>query len=277
MKNSAIRLRTIMLSVIIIITLIFYLMVNVITKQEIDFIDFLIMAVLQIVVQAIYFPDGEIFGQLDKTYTANRDAYNEKATKINQDGNFSKLRDYCEYEYQKRKQDYISNECAFIGITEKELENLKAKDIKEIKSLKHLEIDGKFVVLTKKKRKHLVRLIFEKIPIEKNQPETIMSAIENNGHKAISDKSKFFKTITSILTVFKAFVVGGFLAYIGYTAKDGIGIAEFVKMLVYLTTIVTTAVTSFSGGERNTKVYKKQFYVELSNFIDGFDEWVKAN
>lgn len=274
-KFKAIRLRTITLSLIIITTLVCYLLVNVITKQKIDFIDFIIMATLQIVIQYIYFPDGEIFGQQNETFKNNQKTYNEKASKINEERKFAKLREYCEYEYQKRKEEYITNECSFIGITVEELETLKSRSKKELKSTHTLEMSGRYILLSKKKRNRLIKLLFEELPVEKNQPETIMSAVENNGRKAIVDKSQSFKIITRIITIFKAVVIGGFLAYVGYTAKDGIGIEEVVKMLMYLTTIVMTAVFSFSNGERCSSVYKTQFYIELSNFIDGFEEWVE--
>lgn len=272
-RFKAVRLRTITLSLVILVTLILYLLVNVITKQSIDFIDFVIMATLQIVIQYIYFPDGEIFGQQNQTFINNRDTYNEKALNINTKGNFGKLREYCEYEFQKRRKEYIINECGYIGITLDELEVLKQTKIE--KDLKFIELKGKYIHLTRKKRKHLLKLIFDRLPIEKNQPETIMSAIENNGHKAIGDKSQTFKLISRITTIFKAVVIGGFLAYIGYTAKDGIGFVEVVKMCMYVTTMLTSAVFSFSGGERCSSVYKNQFYIDLSNFIDGFEEWLK--
>lgn len=278
MKNDkwkAIRLRTIILTLMIAVALILYLLVNVMTKQKIDFIDFIIMASLQIITQGAYFPDGELFGQKDELYISNHDAYNEKATDINNNFKFSRLREYCEYEYQKRKNEYILKECSFIGITQEELEYLKKLNDKQVKKLKSIELNGRFVHLNKSKKKHLYKLLFCESPVQKNQPETIMSAIENNGYKAIKDKSVTFKKANKISTYLKAFVVGGFLAYIGYTAKDGLGIEELVKLVMFFGTIVSTAVTSFTGGETSTKVYKKQFYIELSNFIDGFNEWDK--
>lgn len=272
-RFKAIRLRTITLSFVILITLVLYLLVNVITKQSIDFIDFIIMATLQIVIQYIYFPDGELFGQQNDIFKKNRETYNEKALNINAKGNFGKLREYCEYEFKQRRKEYIINECGYIGITLQELEMLKQTKVD--KRLKFIETKGRYIHLTRKKRKHLLRLIYDRLPIEKNQPETIMSAVENNGHKAIGDKSQTFKLISRITTIFKAVVIGGFLAYIGYTAKDGVGFVEIVKMFMYLTTMLTSAVFSFSGGEKCQSVYKNQFYIDLSNFIDGFEEWLK--
>lgn len=274
-KWKAIRLRTIILTLMIVVALALYLLVNVVTKQKINFIDFIIVATLQIFTQGAYFPDGELFGQQDETYIANHDAYNEKASDINNNSKFSRLRDYCEYEYQKRKEEYVLKECSYIGITQKELEDLNKFTEEEIKALKFIKTEKRIVHLNKNKKKHLYKLLFCELPVQKNQPETIMSAIENNGYKAISDKSVTFKKANRIATYLKAFVVGAFLAYIGYTAKDGLGIEEVVKLAMFFGTIVTTAVTSFTGGETATKVYKKQFYIELSNFIDGFNEWDK--
>ena len=110
-RFKAIRLRTITLSFVIFITLVLYLLVNVITKQSIDFIDFVIMATLQIVIQYIFFPDGEVYGQQNDKFKKNRETYNEKALSINTNGNFGKLREYCECEFQKRKKEYVVNEC----------------------------------------------------------------------------------------------------------------------------------------------------------------------
>jgi hypothetical protein len=274
-KWKAIRLRTIILTLMIAVALVLYLLVNVITKQKIDFIDFIIVATLQIVTQGAYFPDGELFGQQDEAYISNHTAYNDKATDINEKGKFARLREYCEYEYQKRKTEYIVKECSYIGITQKELDDLNKFTEEEIKALKFIETEQRIVHLNKSKKKHLYKLLFCELPVQKNQPETIMSAIENNGYKAINDKSVAFKKANRIATYLKAIVMGGFLAYVGYTAKDGLGIEEIVKLAMFFGTIVTTAVTSFTGGETATKVYKKQFYIELSNFIDGFNEWDK--
>ena len=75
--------------------------------------------------------------------------------------------------------------------------------------------------------------------------------------------------------VIQSFVVGTALAYIGYTSRDGITLAVIVKTVVNLVSVFTTAVMSFSRGETCSSVYRNRFYVKLSNFIDGFNEWRK--
>ena len=116
-------------------------------------------------------------------------------------------------------------------------------------------------------------MIFKELPVEPNHPETIMSAVENNGTKAVKDGSVAYKTHSYIRKALQAVVIGGIFAYIGYTVRDGIGIAEIAQIFMYLTSLFSTAVMSFSSGETCSKVYKSHFYVDLVNFIDGFNEW----
>lgn len=279
----SIRLRTWTLTLAIIVTLIFYLLVNVVTRQTINWIDFVLLCILQITIHSMYFPDGELFGQKDKSFIDNKKAYNNKADDLNSKGEFKKLREYCKYEYEERKKAYIIKECSFIGITPEELEDLKQKDTKYIKKLKiyetseevNGEIKSRIVFLTRKKRKHLKALLFKPLPVEENHPETIMSAVENNGIRAIKDGSIKYKAKSYIRKIFTAVVVGGIFAYIGYTMRDGFGFAQVVSISMYLTTLFTTAVTAFTSGETCSKVYKNHFYIDLANFIDGFNEWNK--
>lgn len=279
----SVRLRTWTLTLAIVITLIFYFLVNVVTRQAINWIDFVLLCILQIVVHAMYFPDGELFGQKDKSFIDNKKAYNNKANDLNSKGEFKKLREYCKYEYEERKKAYIIKECSFIGITPEELEDLKQKDTKYIKKLKiyetseeiNGEIKSRIVFLTRKKRKHLKNLLFKPLPVEENHPETIMSAVENNGIRAIKDTSITYKAQSYIRKILTAIVIGGIFAYIGYTVRDGFGFAQVVSISMYLTTLFTTAVMAFTSGETCSKVYKNHFYIDLANFIDSFNEWNK--
>lgn len=279
----SVRLRTWTLTLAIVVTLIFYFLVNVVTRQAINWIDFVLLCILQVTVHSMYFPDGELFGQKDKSFIDNKKAYNDKADDLNLKGEFKKLREYCKYEYEERKKAYIIKECSFIGITPEELEDLKQKDTKHIKKLKiyetseevNGEIKSRIVFLTRKKRKHLKNLLFKPLPVEENHPETIMSAVENNGIRAIKDGSITYKAQSYIRKILTAIVIGGIFAYIGYTMRDGFGFTQVVSISMYLTTLFTTAVMAFTSGETCSKVYKNHFYIDLANFIDGFNEWNK--
>lgn len=129
-----VRLRTWGVTLAIMVALIFYFLVNVTTKQAINWVDFVLLCTVQIVCHSLYFPDGDLYGQKDETFLSNKNNYNDKAEAINQNKNISRLREYCKIEYEERKKRYIANECAIIGITEEELELLKQKPKKKLKS-----------------------------------------------------------------------------------------------------------------------------------------------
>jgi hypothetical protein len=236
---------------------------------------------MQIIVHSLYFPDGDLFGQKDNAFISNKNAYNQKASDINENKEIANLRKYCDFEYEERKERYILNQCSIIGITLEELQVLKQKPEKEILKIEKFEtkeiIDGeekgRLIFFSKHKRKILYNLIFKTIPVEKNSPETIMSAVENNGNKAIRDGSISYKTHSYIRKIFTAVIIGGFFAYIGYTLRDGFGFAQVVQICMYITTLFTTAVMAFTSGETCSKVHKSHFYLDLANFIDGFNEW----
>lgn len=278
-RMTAVRMRTWALTIAIAIALVFYFLMQTFIKESINVVDFFFLCITAILVHFIYFPDGEIFGQKDKQFITNRDAYNDKATKINEQHTFKYLKEYCEVEYQERKKRYITEELSLIGITEEEYKWFKQKDIKFIQQKDKFEIEidhehSKFIVLARGKKKKLIKLLFEPIPIEKNEPDTIMSAIEVRTSRKITDKSRLFKMSSNISKVLLSFVMGAVFAYTGYILKDGIGIEQITLIIMFLTTIFSTAVTSFSSGEICQRVYRKQFYIELSLFIDGFNEWL---
>jgi hypothetical protein len=281
-RVATIRLRTWSLTLVIVIALILYLIVNVTTKQQINWIDFLFLCTVQIVAYCLYFPDGELYGQKDSAFINNKTVYNEKASEINKNKDIARLREYCKFEYQERRKRFLENALGELGITEEEFETLKQKTEKEIRHLKAFEFEdeignSRLIFFSKHKRKVLFNLLFKPLPVEENHPETIMSAVENNGNRAIRDNSVSYKLYSYVRKGFMAVVVGGVLAYVGYTTKDGFGWNEIVSICMYLTTLLTTAVMAFSSGEVCSKVHKSRFYLDLINFIEAFNEWNLKN
>ena len=273
--SSTIRLRTWTLSVAIIGAIILYFLVQVGFDNEVNFVDLLFLSTIQIVVHFLYFPDGDLFGQKAPVYVSNKNTYNDKATEITENGRVGKLREYCVIEYNRRRQLYIATVCGHIGIEVKDYERLMQLPQEEVKHLKSVETAGKTIYLTKKRRKWLYDLIFEPLPVETNDPETILSATEERFGAAVNDESVHYRKKQNVKRVIQSFVVGTALAYIGYTSRDGITLAVIVKTVVNLVSVFTTAVMSFSRGETCSSVYRNRFYVKLSNFIDGFNEWRK--
>ena len=122
-RVSTVRVRTWSVTLAIVISLVLYLLMDVITKS-VDWVTFVFVATLQIVIHFIYFPDGEIYGTKDSSFKSNRKTYNENAVLINKNQLGKKMRDYCKYEYEVRQKRYIENECSLIGITVAELDEL---------------------------------------------------------------------------------------------------------------------------------------------------------
>lgn len=278
-KALSLRTRTWTLTLALAIALILYFAVQVVARDSINWIDFLFLLAIIMLSHSIYFPDGELFGQTGEVFTNNRTTYNGKASRINRLMIIGKLRNYCEIEYEERKAKYISNECGAIGITLDELELLKQKTKKEIKALEVWEVfeqdkeHSKLIIFSKQNNRRLRKLLFRPIPVEKNNAETILSAVDNDMNKAIKDGSVTFKKKAFLRKFLMATLVGGLLAYIGYTFRDGFGFEQIVQIFIYLTSMFSTSVLAFNSGETCSKIHKNLFYVELANYIDGFFEW----
>lgn len=276
-RSSAVRVRTWALTLALMIALIFYFFMQTFFKESINLIDFFFLCIVAVLTHCIYFPDGEIFGQKDPKFIENRDAYNQKATEINEKHHFKYLKQYCEVEFEERKKKYVVEELSIIGITEDELKWFKSQTKSYIQQNESFEIDGKLIVLARGKKRKLIKLLFDPLPIQKNEPETIMSAIEVRTSRKIRDMSVAFKKGSYISKFFISLLLGAVFSYTAYTLKDGIGWEKITLIVMFLTTIFSTAVTSFGSGEVCQRIYRKQFYIELSLFIDGFNEWLYDN
>lgn len=273
-RVAVVRVRTWTLTLAILVSLALYIFVNITLRQSLNVVDFVFLCLVQILVHLIYFPDGDLFGQTDKVFISNKDAYNSKAKGIS----LERLREYCEYEFEQRRQEYVRTQCALIGITVDELENLKDHTEEEIMKLDKVVVKVKdkdvIVPLSKTKRKMLRALIFEPLPVRKNRPEVITSAIDSKDESGeIKDKSIAYKKQENIKKFCITTILGLFFGFVAFKIIEGFGFAQIIQICMYLTTIFSTAVTSYTSGENCSRVYKSRFYLELSNFIDGFNEW----
>lgn len=275
-RINHLRARTLVLTSCLTVGIIFYCLMQWIITGEVDVINLIIVGAIQIMTHFAYYDDGSNFGETDINFIENKKAYNDKADEINEKHKFDNLRDYCKHQYMQNKERYIERKLGFIGINQQEFEYLKQKSQKEIKSLKYYEFNGKIVFFTRSRKKELYKLIFKPIPVEENQPEYIMSAVDYDFTKAIKDKSVAYTTVIHIKRILKSTIIAIFVAYIGFTFKN-FDWTNIVEMVFYLVTLVTTAVFSYSAGEKNTRKYKSQFYLQLSQFLDGFNEWNLKN
>lgn len=277
-KVAVVRIRTWTLTASIVAMIVLYYLVNVVLQSKMNIVDFVFLALIQIIAHCLYFPDGELSGKNDKEFQGNRNAYNEKATKINEEHKIGKLREYCKVEFEERCKKYFETQLGLLGLEQAEFEEIKSLGYDKIKKLKLYEFKSKdkitkTMLFNKKKRKILLNLIYKPIPVKPNNPETIMSALENDGSRAIRDESINYKVGAYIRKFLQAVLLGGFLAYVGFMLKESIDLTDIVKICMYICSMFSTAVMSFGEGEKCIKVYKKNFYIELSTFIDGFNEW----
>ena len=280
-RLSAVRLRTWVISATILISLGFWLILQVTTRDSLSWIDFIMLCVIQILGHLAYFPDGEIYGQTDQKFQDNKKAYNDLANKINDDKKFEKLREYCVVEYEERKENYINTVLGYIGITEKEFEDIKQKEAKEIKKIKEFEIieqlngeeKRRVIHFNKLKRQLLYDLIFKPLPVQRNEAQTIVSAKETDTSKKLQDKTRKEKTRIYAITFLKIVLTCLLLAYISWNIRDNFGWGDVARLITYIGSLLITAIMSFTSGERIQKVYKSAFYLDLYQFIKRFEEW----
>lgn len=273
-KSLTFRIRTIILTIVLIASLVFYFLVSTFFKEKLNWIDFIMLASIQIITHFLYYPDGELNGELDVIYTKNKNGYNDKANNITENRHVKLLEEFTKVDFTTRQKTYIETQMGHIGLDYNDYVYLKDHVDQLNLKAKALEINGRLIVLKHYNKKILKKLLFKKLPVELNSVITILSANENAVEQKIKDKSKVYTFAMHAKKIIFATVIGAFLAYIGYTKKDSFGIEDFVMMTIDLTSIVATAVLSYSSGERATKVYKCEFYVDLSLFLDKFAEWL---
>ena len=280
-RIQAVRLRTWVISITILISLGFWLVLKVTTRDSISWIDFVMLCIIQMLGHFAYFPDGELYGQTDETFKANRNQYNKLADQINNDRKFEQLREYCAVEYEERKQNYITTMLGYVGITEKEFEEIKLKDAKEIKKIEDLTItenvngeeQTRVIHFNKKKRKILYDLIFKPIPVQRNEAGTIVSGKEIDSTRKVKDETKSERARMHISKLMKIATIGLLLAYISWNVRDNFGWGDVARLVTFTSSLLTTAIMSFTSGERLQKVYKNAFYIDLVQFINRFQEW----
>lgn len=273
-KSLTFRIRTFILTLGLVASLIFYFLVSTVFKKTMDWIDFIMLASVQIIMHFLYYPDGELNGEKDEAYDSNKKEYNRKANLVNDKRQVKRLESFTKVDFENRKRIYIQTQLGYIGLDLNDYEYL-LNHMQEIDlKAKSLQINGRLITLKKYNRGILKHLLYKKLPVEINSVNTIMSANESIAEGKIKDRSKTYTLIMHVKKIITATLVGGFLAYVGYTRKDNFGLEDFVMLMIDLTSMLATAVLSYSSGEVATKKYKCEFYVELSLFLSNFFEWL---
>lgn len=283
-RAVSLRLRTLILTGMIVVMLILYCIVQIVLNQRINIVDMIIIGIIQILSFTAYYPEGQNYGNGNKVFVNNKKAYNDKANYVNNQQLQERLGEYCEYEYKKRKNEWYENQCGILGISVDELEKIKQsyteQEIKRLESIttkRTVQGEEQDVVVHfgKKQRKRLHSLLFNPCPVEKNEADAILAACEIKREKRIIDGS-LSNTSTNIKVFFiRAVMMMVFIGYLGYALRDGFSFANIMQFGMFFGTMVGTSVTAYTQGETNIKTYKNRYYVELSNFLSGFFEWQK--
>ena len=271
-----IRARAWTLSITTVVLLALYIFVTLFIKNKIDIIDFALTVFIQISTHFAYFPEGERYGERDDLYVAARDYYIAGVARVTKESTVERLREYCEVEFQQRKTDYILDMVNKLDISVDDLTEISKLSEKEIRKIKKWEtLKNGVVYFSCTKRKILKMLLFGGNPVEKNQSSTILSAVDRDYTKSIKNGAINYGKATHTFKGFiKPVILGGILAYIGYTLV-GFSLAAIIKSCVFIGSMISTAVSSYIAGEKPTRHYKKQFFVELSTFIEDFFSWNK--
>lgn len=272
-RVKIIRLRTWTLTLTITALLILYIFVTIGVNSKLQWIDFAITASIQIITHFAYFADGERYGETDALYISARRNYNTNASYVMTESSVEKLRDYCEVDYENRKSDYIKDTCSKLGILVSELEEISKMPAREIRRLKKWESNGTTIYFDMAKRRTLKKLVFGKNPVEKNHTSTVLSAIDRDYVEAIKDGSKKYRSGRHIYRLLRSVVVGGVFAYIGFCMRDGLSFEAVVKSAAFMGSMICSAISSYIAGERASREYRKQFYLELSLFLASFFSW----
>ena len=276
-KHVIVRFPTVFFSFVMIITLVVYFLVSVSFGSTLDVANFLILGTMELSTFYLYYPDGQLKGQDSDRYKVNKKAYNESANKVNKKRQNKNLQKYCIVDFHERIQEYIETEMGYCDLNYNDYVYLKKNISQETllnKKTKELEINGERVFLTKEMKKRLNKLLFKDLPIKANNSKTILSAVETSTTSEIKDKSKQDKRFSQIRMIIKVLGIAWFSGYMLVQAKEGLDIETIAKLVIDLASIALVAVTSYLQGEKNQKVYKADFFIELSLFLDNFFEWL---
>jgi hypothetical protein len=222
----------------------------------------------------LYYPDGQLKGQASERYITNKENYNTNANKVNKKRQNRNLQDYCVYEYKQRIQEYIETQLGYCDLNYNDYLYLKDRITeKELKRSKYVNINGEEVYLSKASKKILYRLLFKKMPVKANTSKMMLSAVESRAEASIRDKSKRDKALSDLRMIIKIGAIAYFSGYMIVTTK-AFTFETVVQMVMDLTSILVVIVLSYYMGEKNQRVYKADFYMELSQFLENFFEWL---
>lgn len=278
-RMKVIRLRTWAITITTLALLVFYIFITLGLNETISWIDFAITAAIQLTSHFSYFYDGERYGETDKLFLSARDDYNERANRVlNAEGvgDQEDLREFCKWDFESRKKEYYTVECGKLNsLSLAEFDVLRQMGKEEIKGLEEWEKpSGEKIHFTKKQRARLAKLIFNPCPVRPNEPSTILSAVDADPTKNIRNGQKGAEKFAHGKRLFMTFGVSIFIGYLAIGTREGSLFSGIVRAAIFIGTLIMSSVSAYIQGERATKEYKKNFYIELTTFLSRFQSWI---
>jgi len=257
------------------------------SKNSLDLVFFVMMLITQGIITFTWLPEGKSYGERNTLFNDTRTAYNGKVNQVFQKEISMELKEFCDYDFEVRKKNYIVRTLGKASLTLEDLERcreLPESDFydrvlfwKKFKKWEDKQFGEEEITYNRMQVKVLYMLIFKPLPVQPNNMETIIGGATVNDVKRISDTtSKFLNKYLggkfglviamSILT-----------AYLGLRLAQGISLQAILQAIMLIIAAVTSLTSSFLTGERAITVNKRGYYVDASNFIDRFFEWHNKN
>jgi hypothetical protein len=242
--------------------------------KGLDLVFFLLMFLVQGIMTATWLPEGKKYGERNALFMEIQKAYNAKIDRIIEEELITNLGEYCNYDFGVRYRNYFTKMLGRVGLSYDVFEKVKNLSVKNF-IVGEMVVGGDKFTFNKIQIKTLKTLIFKPCPIQANSVETIMGGSENSEIYGIRDWSKFyekrylgvrggFMIITAIIT-----------AFLGLKITEGVTMMMWIQAVLLLGGIVLSLTSAFLTGEKSKTVYKREFYIDATNFLDGFYEWNK--
>lgn len=216
---------------------------------------------LQVMMIALWLPEGKHNGRLDDTYTTNKKCANEKIKKVSTPQYFSTLDKFCDYAYERNLDNYVAvrldskivdykrflidKEYA-ASLDEKviaQIAKLKEKAKKRVKPIKSTEITSN----------SSIDLVYDVSDHSKSRERTLIA----------------FKLVPALITS----IVGASITFL----MEPITWNTVAVLVYWIVTMCLTIVFSIKTGYDIVTVSGNDHFLRIIDFLDRFDGWMVEN
>lgn len=268
-KNNVRFSLSIFLTTILVIALIFLIFASIGTSFELDnkfWFRFITGAVITLLVVSIWLPSGKEKGEKDAVYISNKNAYDDRADLISKNQEHKKLRNFCKYKTQKKKEEKILAILGNVNLDYKDYETL----LKSKATIEKIQENTEF---NDNQKKVLIRLITKGVKVKPYNAEQITTGIENYKGDKLNNQEKIRQFFYMFSRIVISFGIMFFMASFVITEKS-VTMADIAQLFIWLVAICTNLIGSYLYGIKLIVVFRNQYYIKLYNFLSEFDEWL---